>query len=296
MGFPGKVTFVTGPEKHCGKTSYMNRAAALARRALGQTRGPVPGLGPVSGPALLSIGYDGEARDFLSGLSKPSVPVCRGDIIVTTERFARPCMPEILEVLPGSTALGRLCIARVGRPSAVALLGPEGNSLVAWAVELIRKEKLSTAIFVDGAINRITQAAMIPDSVFVYVLRVDPSNLKKSTDRMQRIYTLANLPLYAPEQAENAFFVSGALSRDTAARLPAKAKTVVIDDFTKLFLDAAELRSFLRERRLFVKRQIGFDGFVLIQRGLEKKAVLDMLEPEVAKLVTFNPYDEDDAA
>jgi len=88
--FLGRVTFVTGAEKHCGKTTFMNRAAQLARRGAAAEGRP--------GPALLTVGYDGEARDFLSGARKPAVPVAAGDIIVTTERFAKPCCPEILVV------------------------------------------------------------------------------------------------------------------------------------------------------------------------------------------------------
>jgi|GEM_PF-4358029 len=63
--FLGRVTFVTGPEKHCGKTTFMNRAAEIARR--GARAAGLPG------PALLTVGYDGEARDFLSGARKPAL-------------------------------------------------------------------------------------------------------------------------------------------------------------------------------------------------------------------------------
>ena len=123
--FLGRVTFVTGPEKHCGKTTFLNRALSLARAA-GER------------PAFLSIGYDGEARDSLSAARKPSVPVSPGDVVVSAERFLRDSriLPEILEALSGSSAFGRICVARARRPGRLVLVGPEGNEGVARALYL----------------------------------------------------------------------------------------------------------------------------------------------------------------
>lgn len=287
--FMGRVTFVTGAEKHCGKTTFMNRAAELARRgavALGRP-----------GPALLTVGYDGEARDFLSGARKPAVPVADGDIIVTTERFAKPCCPEMLDVLPGSTALGRLCIVRAHRAATVALVGPEGNALVAWAVRHIVEEGLTDTVIVDGAINRITQAASVAGARFVYTLRVDGSSLNRSLAQVRRMSMLANLPVAADfEQAINGsmqpFVLEGALTSETAARLPVEVRVVVVDDFTKVFLSDQELSAFRRSRGLYVRYHIEFGGFVVICRGMtdgEFKARLD--DDAIADLVVFNPYE-----
>lgn len=282
--FLDRVTFVTGPEKHCGKTSFMNRAAALARNSR------------TKGIALLSIGYDGEARDFLSGASKPAVPVYKSDIIVTTEVFARPCMPEILDVLPGSTALGRLCIARAGRFANIALLGPEGNKLVAWTLNRILEEKYASTIFVDGAINRITQASMLPGSGFVYVLRIDPGKLDKAIDRIQRLYTLSSLPGLEQAGDRQVLVSEDAISTESLAKIPANAKAIAVEDFTKIFLDSSELRIFLRDKKLYVKNKLYFMGFVIILRSLKKSDVLNRLKPELGAKVSFNPYEEEDIA
>lgn len=285
--FLGRVTFVTGPEKHCGKTTFMNRAAEIARRGA-----RMAGLG---GPALLTVGYDGEARDFLSGARKPAVPVSPGDIVVTTERFARPCVPEILDVLPGSGAMGRLCIARAHRSATVALVGPEGNSLVAWAIHRIVKEGISDTVLVDGAINRITQAASIDGSRFVYALRVDGANLERSLARVRRMYTLVGLPLASevgvagmPEP----YRLHDALTAESVARLPKNTPIVMVDDFTKIFLGDSELASFMSERDLYVKRRIAFGGFVVMCRGLKDDEFEKRLADEaIAAMVTYNPYE-----
>lgn len=299
--FLGRVTFVTGPEKHCGKTTFMNLAALAVRKATLASGKP--------GPALLTVGYDGESRDFLSGARKPAVPVAAGDVVVTTERFARPCGPEILDVLPGSTALGRLCIARAHRAATVALVGPEGNSLVAWAASRIVEGGLASAVLVDGAINRITQAAALDGARFVYTLRVDPAGLSKSVARVRRMAALLALPEWGEgpsgpvgasgvaEPSDEAFVVPGALTAESAARIPRTARSLIVEDCTKVFLSDGELSALLRERPLFVRRRLGFGGFVVVCRGLSDGAFLERLGDEaVASLVAFNPYDAGRAA
>lgn len=288
----GRVTFVTGPEKHCGKTTFMNRAASIARRgALAATR---------PGPALLTAGYDGESRDFLSGARKPAVPVCAGDLVLTTERFARPCLPEIIDVLPGQTALGRLCIARARRDSVVALVGPDGNSQIAWAIDRIVTGGLTDTVLVDGAINRITQVASLPGGRFVYVLRVDRSTLRQAVGRVRRIGLLTSLPVADDGAAQGdslrgepqAFWLDDALTTETAARLPAAARLVVVDDMTKVFLGESELLAFVRERALQVRRCLTFGGFVVSCRGLANEEFLAALDDKrLADMVAFNPYE-----
>lgn len=285
----GRVTFVTGAEKHCGKTTFMNRAAQLARRGAA-----VEGR---QGPALLTVGYDGEARDFLSGARKPAVPVEAGDIIVTTERFAKPCCPEVLEVLPGSTALGRLCIVRAHRAATVALVGPEGNSLVGWAVRHIVDEALAGTVFVDGAINRITQAASVAGARFVYTLRVDGSSLGRSLAQVRRIAALVNLPVITNVEQAMAGSLApvtfdGALTSETAARLPVEARAVAVEDFTKVFLADQELAAFRRGRALYVRRSIEFGGFVVMCRGVSDGEFRERLADDaVSALLAFNPYE-----
>ncbi|MBN2875097.1 MAG: hypothetical protein JXM71_08375 [Spirochaetales bacterium] len=284
IDFIGRVTFVTGPEKHCGKTTFMNRAASLVRQRVDGA----PRL------ALLTVGYDGEARDLLSGARKPAVPIAVGDVFVTTERYARPCSPEILEALPGSTALGPLCVARARRAGTVALVGPEGNAAVARAIRLIVEGGLADTVFVDGAINRVTQAASLPGAQFVYTVRVDRASLGAAVAKVRRMATLARLPLFEAVAAaeENYASVEGALTADTAARLPESARRVLVEDFTKVFLGDSELGSFLRGRTLYVRRSVAFGGFVVVCRGVTNDDfALALDDADIAALIAFNPYE-----
>jgi len=289
--FAGRVTFVTGPGKHSGKTTFLNRAAALVRR------GGEGGL-PL---ALLGAGYDGEVRDFLSGVRKPAVPVASGDVFVTAARFLRSggACPEVLAALPGSTALGPCCVARAMRDGTVALVGPETNAGLDAALEAILDEGLARTVLVDGAVNRVTQVAGRTDARMVYALRVDAGNLARSAELVRRMAILVSLPAApGPESGDaprsGAFRVDGALTAESAARLPREARDVVVDDFTKIFLDGAGLAAFLGARSLYVARSIRFSGFSVVCRGVSEKAFLERLgDGELGRLVSFNPYRAD---
>jgi hypothetical protein len=227
--FLGRVSFISGPGKNSGKTTFMNRAACLARRAAAEA-----GLPP---PALLTVGYDGETRDYLSGARKPSVPVEAGDLFVSAERFLREggSSPEILDAAPGRSALGRLCVARAHRAGAVALVGPESNAQLDWLLGRIVDEGLSSCALVDGAVNRITQLAGRPDATLIYSLRIDRAGLESALAKIRRLALLMDLPLAdVPGDAEPGSAEPGAVVTGDAepgsAEQPADARQAVQPD------------------------------------------------------------------
>ena len=280
--FLGRVTFVTGPEKHCGKTTFLNRALALVRAA-GER------------PAFLSVGYDGEARDSLSAARKPSVPVAAGDVVVSAERFLRDgrILPEILETLPGGSAFGRICVARANRSGRIVLVGPEGNQGVSRVLSFLRDEGAARTILVDGAINRITQVASWPGARFVFVLRTDAAGLDKAARQARRLSLLSTLkPVPAGFGAgEGEVLLAGPLTAATAAALPESVRGVSVEDFTKVFLEDGELRSFLSGRALFVGTPIECAGIVAVLRGVSRQTFLSRLDEGTASRVVFNPYE-----
>jgi len=285
----GQLVFISGPEKNCGKTTTMLALAADLRRS-----------DPDRPLALLTVGYDGEARDLLSGARKPGVSVAKCDYFVTTERFLRTAglCAEIVDTVPGGNALGRCCIARAGRSGLVALVGPEGNSAVALALERLRELAPNATILVDGAINRITQLSGIADAKLVYVLRVEPSSLERSLDRLRRLSLLLQLPLADPAESPGptAIYLNGALTTESRQSLPPR-EPVLVDDFTKIFLDLAELRSLLRERRLYVRSAVHCAAVVAITRGLDDILFKNRLaDAFLDKYLLFNPYRQENEA
>jgi hypothetical protein len=280
--FLGRVTFVTGPGKHCGKTTFLNRALALVR-------------GSGERPAFLSIGYDGEGRDSLLAARKPPVYVCPGDVVVSAERFLRDSriLPEVLEVLPGASAFGRICLARAHRPGRLVLVGPEGNEAVALVLSLLTIEGWARTVLVDGAINRVTQVAVWPGARFVFTVRADPSTLDRSARQVRRLARLASLPV-TPERfgsGEGEAVLDGPLTASSAAALPKSARAVAVADFTKVFLDDAELKSFLGQRSLFVRSPSECAGIVAVLRGVSRASFLGKLDAATSALVSFNPYE-----
>ncbi|MDP3178528.1 MAG: hypothetical protein Q8M76_11550, partial [Spirochaetaceae bacterium] len=226
------------------------------------------------------------------------------------------CSPEIVDVLPGSSALGRLAVVRARRAGRAALVGPEGNAATALAVESLRSASGAAryvkggdaSVLVDGAINRITQIASIPDSRFVYVLRVGSGELAASARAVRRMAALATLPRLGElaragdEEATEAaaaaglptpaVFVEGPLTAATLARVPKSAATIVVEDLTKVFLEEAELVALRRGKALATAAGLGFLGFVAILRDLPRSRFERALgDPAVAALVLYNPYE-----
>ena len=284
--FLGRVTFITGPEKDCGKTTLLNACLALARKA-------------GDSPAFLGVGFDGEARDGLSGLRKPRIEARAGEVFVTAEPYLRAsrCLPEVLDVLPGSTVLGRLAIARAHRDGAVTLVGPERNELAAWAVSRIREEAWARTVLVDGAINRITQVAAFRGARFVFSLRASPADLDRQARKLRLVSALLRLPEYPADGGSADGFpgpvhrLEGPLTAASAARIPREAATVVVEDFTKVFLDGQDLAAFLRARTLAVADRVDFGGFVVVLRDLSEEAFgKAVADDAVMGFVAFNPY------
>ena len=282
--FPGRVTCITGPEKNCGKTQFMNYLVQkLVRKG--------------HAPAVMTAGYDGEARDLLNGTKKPSVYINPGTIVVTPERFLRTStiFPEILEVVPGSTSLGNCCIARAQRAGTVILASGEGNSSITWTLTYLEENKLAHTVLIDGAFNSITQVSAWHNSQLVYVVRVDTVNVKKTIETLTRLLMLLSLNEASPEliDTETTFTMPDVLSLETIHAIPERIKTVILKDFTRVFLPYRELKSLLSEKQLMVLRKIPCAGIPVIVRGLSFKDFYDAVpDLPLKELIFSNPYQD----
>lgn len=291
--FAGRVSFVTGPEKGCGKTTFVNRALALLRAA-GERA------------AFLTVGFEGEAGPGSppgGAGRRPTIDCLPGEVFLSSELYLRgsTCSPEILDLLPGSTALGRLALARARRRGQVVLVGPERNDYAAWAIDRVLEEGWARSVLVDGAINRITQVSARSDARLFYVARIGPGDLDRQLRSLRRMFTLARLPLWPagrdPAGAEHGFpapvaALEGPLTAETLSRLPPAAKTILVDDFTKVFLEASALAALLRSRSIVVRRRLWLSAFVVALRDLSRARFLDALgDRDLQSLVAFNPYE-----
>jgi hypothetical protein len=287
----GRVTFVTGPDKGSGKTAFLNFALGELRRA-GES------------PAFLGVGLDGEASAFGGSSLIPCMP---GELFLSAERYLRGsgCEPEIMAVLPGSGALGRLAIARARRRGRAVIVGPESNELAAEAISIMRGELGAGSVLVDGAMNRITQISSFAGARFYFAMSAGPGELETRIGSMRRLALLAGLPELrdaVPGDLEAcaseaglpapARYLSGPLTGLSLSRVGEGANTLVVEDFTKVFLSYRELRSLLRTRSLAVIHSLDFGGFVLRLRDIGREAFSAALgDPALEAMIAYNPYE-----
>lgn len=137
------VVGIAGMAKNTGKTT-----ATQALIDVAEARGLRLGL--------TSIGYDGEARDNVTGLPKPRISVGGGTVIAT----AKSCLNAgSARVIPTGetqvdTPLGRVNVGIVDASGTVVLAGPHTARELEIVTRLL-SDLGSQLIIVDGAINRM---------------------------------------------------------------------------------------------------------------------------------------------
>lgn len=277
-GVAGGVTVVTGYEKGSGKTTFLNLALPYARSA-----------GPV---AVFSIGVDGAQKARGGHAPSPEVRVEPGDLVLTTEPFARlaGARLEVLESLPGRAALGRLMLGRAVRGGSVTLVGCEHFSLLAELLAQVRAEGWAASALVDGAVNRITQVGALGELRFAFTARVNRANLSRSAARMRALASLAELPEEVDPEA-GILRLEGPLTREGLKELPEELPALSLEDFTKVFLEPEELARLLGRCRVTVRRRFELLCLAVTLRDVSRDAFLRELGPEAAGRVLFNPHE-----
>jgi len=281
--FAGTTTFVLGSEKHAGKTTLLNY---LIRRLRGD-----------GALAYLSVGVDGSGTDSISGAAKPHVVAQAGDWLVTAQSALQrsDLDAEIHEVFPFSTVLGRPALVRVVRGGPVELIGPGTNTQLAAVLDSLSGQAGIKTVLVDGAINRITQVAASAIGAYVYVIRVDRANIARAIDTMRLMHRLQDIaPAGSGEESgEGVAVIDGALTPARVRSIPAGCRTVVVENFSHVFLTHAELKSLLGRAELRFKLQMNFRAFVVNLYDVTRPEFLDMLgDDAIAAKVAFNPYQE----
>jgi hypothetical protein len=280
-GLKDRTVFIVGSKKNAGKTTFLNYALNRLR-----------GGGPLG---ALSVGVDGEAQDLVFGNPKPQVRAERGDLLLCAESALKgsDLHCEILNVYPFRTAIGRPVLLRALRPGRAEISGPENNSQLAEILADMRRHGAGT-IFVDGAVDRITQVAAGGKAAFVYVARVEPENLDSAAAAMKLIWAASSVPLWREGEKCPApvLRVEGAL---TAGKLPpkdVKGGTLVVEDLTKIFLSWAQWQELKARFELRFAAKPDLAAFVVnllnVSRAdFEKKLAV----PALAERMIYNPYE-----
>ena len=277
-GAAGAVIAITGFEKGSGKTTFLNYALPEVRRA-----------GPV---AVFTIGVDGalKARDTSS--PSPEIRVERGDLVMTTEAFARSSTAsfEVLEALPGRSTLGRLFLGRAQRGGSVTLVGSEHLSMLAEVIAQVRREGWATSVLVDGAVNRMTQVAALGDLGFAFTARIDRGNLARVAARIRHLSLLAELPVDT-EPPTGVFRIEGPLGQTQLAELPEGTQKLSIEDFTKIFLEPADLTRAIQRVEVSVRRAFRLLCVAVTLRDVTRAECLKAVGEAASGSLLFNPYE-----
>ncbi len=277
-GAVGVVTAVTGFEKGSGKTTFLNHALPFLRQS-----------GPV---AIFTIGVDGalKARD-LQG-SPPEITIEPGDVVMTTDTFARlgTASLEVLEALPGRSALGRLFLGRALRGGSVTLVGSEHFSVLAETINQVRHENWARSVLVDGAVNRITQVSALGEVGFVFTVRIDRGNLTRAAQRIRNLSLLAALP-HEPIPQEESLRIEGPLTHSLLESLPKGTHKLSLEDFTKVFLEPMELSRVLSRFQVSVRRAFPLLCVAVTLRDVSRVEFLSVAGESLVDSILFNPYE-----
>jgi len=277
-GAAGAVTAITGFEKGSGKTTFLNYALPFVREA-----------GPV---AVFTIGVDGAHKARAHAAPPPEIRVEPGDVVMTTEAFARSASArfEVLEAMPGKSTLGRLFLGRAVRGGSVTLVGSERFSVIAEAITQVRREGWAASVLVDGAVNRITQVSALGELGFVFTARVDRGNLGRAVQRIRSLRLLAELPL-DPEPSGDALRIEGPLTAAGLDALPREARRLSLEDFTKFFLEPAEIARALQRYEVSVRRSFRLLCVAVTLRDVTRPEFLAAVGESLDNLLLFNPYE-----
>lgn len=272
-----KLVFIAGERKNAGKTTFLNYI-------LGQVRNK-------NSLAYLTIGIDGESKDQIFGTPKPKIYCYKGDIVVTTDLSMKNsfCEFEILECFPFNTQMGRIIAVKILRGGYIELVGAEKNTDLAFILKYLTNYGIKH-IFVDGAVNRITQITAFPESSFFYVSKITPKNFSSTLDRIKIIFDLFSLPLYKNKN-ENDFYLEGAVTSIKLTKTPKETQNLIFEDLSKVFIKYNEFINLSKKYKLYVKKKYNLLGFLINLLDIEIDEFEKMISNnELLDLIYYNPH------
>lgn len=281
--FRGRTTFIIGDDKNSGKTTFLKRAlGALRERGLTL--------------AYLSAGVDGERFDLISGAPKPLIVAEVGDYLVTSESAVAESEAEfeVVERFAKRTVLGHLELLRTRRPGLVELVGPETNRALADVLSAVRSGADPDAVLVDGAVDRVTQVSSAVPAGYVLAMRVDGPGLQGAARRVRLALLLDGIERHeGPDDTGGCWALEGALTEGKLEKIPGACETLVLEDFTRVFLDYPAMARLVRDRRVAFREVFELMFLVVVLDGVTREQFFEALGPESGAAlgrVVFEPY------
>ncbi|MDO9594467.1 MAG: hypothetical protein Q7J19_05705 [Lutibacter sp.] len=278
-----KTTFLVGNKKNAGKTTFLNYALTQLRE--------------VVQPAFFTIGIDGEANDLIFDTPKPKIYTETGDYVVTSSLMINKsdALFEIIHVFPYKTVLGRLALAKTLRSGTIELVGSEDNKQLAEIITYLRNEEHIKTIIIDGAASRVTQVASVKNSYFYYIVKIDQKSINSDLNKLRTIAFISKFKdIDHIDDAENktVFEIKGALTASKLSMIPENCDILLLNDFTKIFLDFYQVTKLTEKLEIAYKIPYQLVSFVVILKDILKEDFEKIVESHnIKETILYNPYE-----
>jgi hypothetical protein len=278
-----KTTFLVGNKKNAGKTTFF-------KYAVNQLRGHSPF-------AFLTIGVDGEPYDAADHSHKPAIYTAEGDYIVTTNtRINRSSASfAIKQVFPYRTTLGQLVLAQTIRGGNVELVGSEDNLQLTEIIRFLKDDMHIDTILIDGAANRNTQVASVRDSSFYYILRIDHETLHSDVNKLRTISLISKFPCnydIKDIHQKRVVEITGAFTESKKELVPEGCDVLVVNDFSKIFLDYAQIAALCSNYQIAYKIGYTLLSVVIILKNVQQQEFHDLIDAyNIQENLIINPYE-----
>jgi hypothetical protein len=229
-----RIAFL-GLAKNAGKTTALTAVLAELHR-----------LQVIAGAT--SAGRDGEEFDAITGEPKPRFRVHSGQILASAaSTFAAASCPVVeLATLPYTTRFGPIQLCRAEGEGEIEIIGPSTASQIARTSAALEAAG-AELVLLDGAIGRKAFAAgRVADGIVLSVGMSAGESLPAVLAAAEAAVAL--IRLRPPAESARRRDFEGALTTAALRDLSlAAGEVLVAEDFTSIFLSAAERRS-LAER------------------------------------------------
>ena len=278
-----RTTFQVGNKKNAGKTTFFTYAISQIR-----DHAPI---------AFMTIGVDGETSDAIDHSRKPAISTVKGDYIVTTNTRINQsdALFAIKQVFPYKTALGQLVLAQTIRGGTVELVGSEDNLQLTEIIRFLKNDMNIDTILVDGAASRTTQVASVKNSCFYYILRIDHETLHSDFNKLRTILLISKFPCIEDikdSHQKQVFEVTGAFTESRKKLVPDNCDVLLVNDFTKLFLDFAQITKLSSKFQIAYKTGYRLLSVVIILKNVQRQEFKDLINKyNITENLMINPYE-----
>ena len=260
-----KIIFITGFQKNCGKTTFLNYILSSYKSS--------------DKVFCASVGLDDKYDLNLE--EKPSVLIKKNWLCLTNSAFLKNLYDyEIIDFINSSIMGGNPIIISPKNDIKVRLISLGSNYML---YEIINNLKDINYFFIDGAFDRITQISFFKDSYFYYVFKIQPSNINEVYDKIMFLETIRETDINTKYydflmkinsdvfiDGDIAYF-KGALTLSKLEKIPLTVKKLVICDFTKIFLNFRDYKKLISDFKVYLASAFNLAGYVINFCDVDKK-------------------------